>query len=321
MHWNWPVIVYLWVAGVGAGAYFVTFVADRLSGRRYGGAKRAAAAIGVPAVMVGVVMLIVDLGHPFRAWHLFARFRPISPMSLGSWLLLIWSGCAVVLFLYWWLASLAERRTAGFLRRAVSLSLAVRREADILDWVTFSLSVLLMSYTGVLLTGTSEPLWASTTLLPVLFVFSAVGTGLAAINLFSALGVRQIETDLVHRLCNAASVVCILEVLALAALLVAATTAPYSGAVYAAGVEQPLVPTIAQSAAQVSVGAMLSGALSFPFWVGVVLVGLLIPLGTELSLLLRGADKAPRSVVGLLGFMVLLGGFALRAVIVFAGQV
>ncbi|MGQ9554681.1 MAG: NrfD/PsrC family molybdoenzyme membrane anchor subunit [Anaerolineae bacterium] len=320
MHWSWPVIVYLWVAGLGAGAYLVTFLADRFSGGHYHGAKRAATATGVLAIMVGLFMLIVDLGHPIRAWHLFARLRPVSPMSIGSWLLFVWSVCAVVLFFYWWLESLAQRKVVGLLRKLVTIALRLRREAALLEWATFFLSILLMCYTGVLLTGTAEPLWSSTVLLPVLFVFSAVATGIAAINLLSALGVQQIELDLAPKLCKAAVAVCLLEILTLAGLLMLAPTTSYAAVAYAAETGQPCAPAVMQSAVQASVVAMVSGSLSFPFWVGVVLVGLVLPLGAELSLLLRGIEAAPRPLVGLLGFMVLLGGFALRAVIVFAGQ-
>ncbi|MBU0702414.1 MAG: polysulfide reductase NrfD [Chloroflexi bacterium] len=60
--------------------------------------------------------------------------------------------------------------------------------------MTFILSILLIAYTGVLLNSTSQPLWASTTLLPVLFVSSVIATGIAAVNLVGVLGVRRVET-------------------------------------------------------------------------------------------------------------------------------
>nr|NIV29244.1 hypothetical protein [Anaerolineae bacterium] len=55
-------------------------------------------------------------------------------------------------------------------------------------------------------------------------------------------------------------------------------------------------------------------------WVGVVLVGLLLPLGVEMSLILRGVESPPREVAALLAIMVLTGGLILRAVIVFGAQ-
>jgi len=61
--------------------------------------------------------------------------------------------------------------------------------------------------------------------------------------------------------------------------------------------------------------------MSFAFWVGVVLVGLVLPLGIELAMTLRGVEKPGREVALALALMVLAGGLILRAVVVFDGQV
>lgn len=316
MNWEWPVIVYLWVAGLGGGAYFVTFLANRLSGGSYHGAKRVAAGLGVPAVVLGVLMLVIDLGHPFRAWHLFVRFRPASPMSMGSWLLFVWAVLAAVLFLVWWAESLSKKQVVGGMARIVNALLSIKPVADLLDWVTFVLSILLIAYTGVLLSTTSEPLWSSSVLLPALFVSSAVATGIAVMNLAGALGVRQVERSLMSKLCKAASVVCVFEVLALAGLLIWAAELSGTAVAYAGTGSE-----VAAATATAGVTSLLTGSLSFPFWAGVVLLGLLLPLGVEMSLILRGVESPPREVAAILALMVLVGGFILRAVIVFGGQV
>lgn len=320
MEWEWPVIIYLWAAGVGGGAYFVTFLAHRLSGGNYYNAKRVAAALGVPAVLVGVLMLLIDLGHPFRAWHLFVRFRPISPMSLGSWLLLVWAVLAALLFMVWWAEGLSKTKVVGGLRKIVDAFLSVKPAVELLDWVTFVLSILLIAYTGVLLSATSQPLWASTVLLPVLFVTSAIATGIAALNLVGALGVRQVDISLMSKLCKGASVVCIVEILALAGLLILVASSPITSVAYAAGSVLGPCPDETPAVVMQSVNNLLTGSLSFPFWVGVVLVGLLLPLGVEMSLILRGVESPPREVAALLAIMVLTGGLILRAVIVFGAQ-
>ncbi|NIV28536.1 MAG: hypothetical protein GWN58_03165 [Anaerolineae bacterium] len=58
MSWEWPVVIYLWLAGLAGGAYFVAFLADLFSGGKYHDAKRVAAALGVPSVILGVLMLL-----------------------------------------------------------------------------------------------------------------------------------------------------------------------------------------------------------------------------------------------------------------------
>ena len=61
------------------------------------------------------------------------------------------------------------------------------------------------------------------------------------------------------------------------------------------------------------VGPLISGTLGLFFWVGVVLCGLLIPLGLEFSALKGRAVLASPALV-------LLGGLVLRAVVVIGGQ-
>jgi formate-dependent nitrite reductase membrane component NrfD len=154
-------------------------------------------------------------------------------------------------------------------------------------------------------------------LLPVLFVSSAIATGIAALNLVGSLGVSQVGTSLTSKLCKAASVVCVAEVLALSGLLIL-STAELTPAALAAGLSSSLSGSTVEAAH--SVNQLLFGSLSFPFWVGVVLIGLVLPLSVEFGLLLRDVEKAPRELVALLALMVLTGGLILRAVIVFAGQ-
>ncbi len=321
LNWQWPIIVYLWAAGVAGGAYFATFLAHKFSGGHYHEARRAAAGLGIPAVILGVVMLLIDLGHPVRAWHLFVRFRPFSPMSLGSWLLLLWSVLAVLLFLSWWGQSLAKRGAAGGIARVIRAFAALRGVEGLLDWLTFFLSILLIAYTGVLLSTTNVPLWSSTFLLPALFVSSAISTGIAAINLLGAVGMGAVDTSLMSKLCKGSAIACVVEILALAGLLLWAAGTPATALAYAA---EPGAPCPAGLEVRLEtihqVNILVGGDLSFAFWVGVVLVGLVIPLGSEFTLILRGEERPSRELLVLLTLMVLAGGFILRAVIVFAGQ-
>lgn len=319
MNWEWPVIIYLWAAGVAGGAYYTAFLADHLTGGEYHGARRVATALGVPAVILGVMMLVVDLGHPFRAWHLFVRFRPISPMSLGAWLLLLWGAFSALLFLIWWTDSLPAKGSIRRLRKVVEVFQALKPVAGLLDWATFGLSILVVAYTGVLLSVTSQALWSSTVLLPALFVASAVSTGIAALNLAGALGVSQVQASLMSKLCKGSAVVCQVEILLLSGLLIWTTAAPftaYAAASTTAGLGEPAInlPTVH------AVDNLITGALSLPFWVGVVLVGLVLPLGTEVTFILRDVEHPPSGILVLLALMVLTGGFLLRTVIVLGGQ-
>jgi formate-dependent nitrite reductase membrane component NrfD len=63
---------------------------------------------------------------------------------------------------------------------------------------------------------------------------------------------------------------------------------------------------------------LLTGPMSLIFWGGVVLVGLLVPLILEVAAL-RGKEAVIGSVLASAS-LVLLGGFFLRAAVLFSGQ-
>jgi formate-dependent nitrite reductase membrane component NrfD len=283
--WEWPTWVYLWAAGVAGGGYFAAFLADRFTGRKHKELLQIATWIGVPLVLLGVLLLVFDLGNPLWAWHLFARFMPASPMSLGSWILFIWSITGVALIALWF-AEIFEPagQPTDLFARVASLLRPLVPATEILVWIALVLSVLLIAYTGVLLSNTSQPLW-TTVLLPTLFVVSAISTGLAATLLVSALMGKEIP----HEFGQAGAIMAVLEVLALISFLVAAPA-----------------------------GVLINGPLSLWFWVGVVLIGLVVPFGLELWTL---KAKGTRLLVLASTLCVLLGGFILRAVVVIGGQI
>ncbi|MFQ5858607.1 MAG: NrfD/PsrC family molybdoenzyme membrane anchor subunit [Anaerolineae bacterium] len=274
MVWEWPIWVYLWAAGVAGGGYLAAFLVNLFTGRKHKSMLQIATWIGVPLVGIGTILLIVDLGNQLWFWHLLVSFYPLSPMSIGTWLLTLWAICGVGLLVLW----LAESEVAGFvaLRRLVPLT-------KILGWINFVLSPLLIAYTGVLLGNTNMPLW-TTVLLPTLFVVSAVSTGLAATLLVSALMGKEIP----HEFGRAGAILAVLEMLALVGFLVT-----------------------------VPAGILISGSLSVWFWVGVALIGLLVPFGLELWSL---RAKARGILVLASTLCVLFGGLVLRAVVVIGGQ-
>ena len=284
MVWEWPIWLYLFAAGVAGGGFFITFLVNLFTDGEQNDFLRIATWIGLPLVLLGVLLLVMDLGNQTNAWHLFVRFLPVSPMSLGSWILLVWSVIAVVLIALWFAEAFEqEEQPKGLFARVASWLRPFLPIVSVLLWIEAVLSVLLITYTGVLLSTTSRELW-STVLLPVLFVLSAISTGLAATLLVAVLLGREIP----HRLGQAAAVLEVYEVVALIAFLIA-----------------------------VPAGILISGPLSLWFWLGVIVVGILVPFALELATW----RTSPRVLVMTMAFSVLIGGLILRAVVVVGGQV
>ena len=96
MAWSAAIWIYLWLAGMAGGAYFAAFLADRFTGGGNRQLLRLATYVGIPLAVIGVMLLIVDLGQPIRFWHLMVIFKVTSPMSMGTWILLAWVGGLLV---------------------------------------------------------------------------------------------------------------------------------------------------------------------------------------------------------------------------------
>jgi hypothetical protein len=108
-------------------------------------------------------------------------WKPESPMNLGAWTLTAYHGAgAAALAREWlrWGKTDEELNSRGFLRNAADGLLVA-----VADVGGIPLALLLASYTGVLLTGGSMPVWCRNRWLPALFSASAVSSGAAAVSL------------------------------------------------------------------------------------------------------------------------------------------
>ena len=200
-----------------------------------------------------------------------------SPMSLGSWALLLFGFFAFLAFLgalaedeRWRWRGLARLRPPGLLGLVVAVLGGV-------------LGFFVAGYTGVLLTVTNRPIWGDTTLLGLVFLISGASTAAA---LLALLGHRRAMTG-VHALERFDSVMLVLELVALIALVVSL-----------GGVARLWLSVW---------GALLV--------VGVVVLGILIPLGLyRRSLRFGDATGVPAAA------LVLAGGFLLRVVIILSSE-
>lgn len=313
MAWAPPIWFYLWLAGMAGGGYFAAFLIERYTKATDNNLLRLATYLGIPMAIIGVLLLIIDLGAPLRFWHLFTEFNLATPMSAGTWILLLWVIIAVVLVMIWWLSNKMPGRVDGLLKLA-----------GILKPINVILSVLLIAYTGVLLSVSNQPMWSSTILLPALFVASAVSTGVAlliiaaissnAISRGNLVEFRRtfdflygstdwtIPDKVIEKLAEMDVVVIIIELLTLIGYAIWLAVSSMSGAGDALGI-------------------LTTGVLAAPFWVGVVLLALLIPLGLEIAN--WGKDIASKSVSRAIiasSLCVVLGGLVLRAIITIGGQ-
>ena len=286
-HWQWLVIFYFFVGGLAGGSFFLGALIDLFGRVEDRPLARLGYYIAFPAVLVSAVLLIFDLGTPQRFWHMLIQsntwlpmFKWYSPMSIGSWALLVFGAFTLAAFL----GALTD---AGHVRWAWAGRLrppgVVGGLVAILGGV---LGFFVAGYTGVLLAVTNRPIWADTPLLGLNFLVSAASTSAALMILLAWR--RWWLTESIHALTRFDSMVLVLELVALAALVASLG-----------------------SAARAWLSAW--GALLV---VGVVIVGILVPLALHLRARPFGSDLG----VPVAAVLVLIGGFLLRVVVVLSSE-
>jgi len=212
--WGWWIAIYLFLGGIGGGAYTIGAV-NWLIGEGAEASTTMGLWIGFPALVIGSVCLLADLGSPTRA--ILAGMKPrTSWMARGFWIISVFMILAFLHFVLHLFTGMGD--TAG--GRSLLNVIAVAG-------IVFAVGT--MAYTGILLsTSKGIPFWRSG-VVPVLFVVSALVTGHFTIMLGMALGFGGQEmTEPLRIMALEAAVLVGLEVLAIAFFLQGAFGGAYS---------------------------------------------------------------------------------------------
>jgi formate-dependent nitrite reductase membrane component NrfD len=292
-HWEWLIILYFFVGGIAGGCYFLAITIDLFGRPEDRPLARLGYYIAFPAVVVSALLLSIDLGKPLRMWHMLIErntlapmFKSWSPMSIGSWALLIFGAFTFVSFI----AALADddgvswpglRQVQPRVRRWRPAAGRLRPPSiagAVIAVVGGVFGFFIAGYTGVLLAVTNQPIWSDTPLLGMLFIVSAASSAAALMIL------------LAHR---------------------AGWTLPGI-------VDLHRMEFIVLIAVMVSLGSVLQAWLNawgLLLLLGVILVGMVLPLMLAWRpRSIRGGNVATASL------LVLIGGFLLRVIIVLSAQ-
>ena len=168
--WTWEIPLYFFVGGAAGTSAVIGAVAD------FTGADpklaRHARQIAAAGSVISPILLISDLGSPARFLSMLRIFKPQSPMSVGVWTLLAFSGGAS--------AALA----ADFLQRRYGLSFTTRMLKNAGQATSLIFGLPFSNYTGVLIGVTAVPVWqCSAAELPVHFAASGLGASVGMLEL------------------------------------------------------------------------------------------------------------------------------------------
>lgn len=277
---GWLVAADLFLAGTGAGVFLSSFMLDVLN--KYEPLARVGAILGPILVLLGTSLLMAELGTKTKFYRLFSN--PSSWMTRGTWIL-----TAFIIFslayslpsfgLFAWLPWNKATALGGFIGIVAAI-----------------FAVLAATYTGFLLGVLKRiPFW-NTPVLPLLFLFSGLQTGMAILLLISPFFAATLGRELPGALRLFVIVeiaLSLLQLLMLGAYLEVARHGNRSAAESVGLLKMPL------------------------FIAGVVVIGLLVPLG----LLFYGAMATDllSTLAVIAGILLLAGGVLLRYSIVRVG--
>ncbi|KUO64074.1 MAG: oxidoreductase [Gracilibacter sp. BRH_c7a] len=302
MHWHWLIVIYLFLGGLGAGAYLTSFAAEKGWLGKDSSLSRAGYFIAAPVVAFGTVLLVFDLGQGLhKPWLLIRLLSNFS--SVMTWGVYILSAFIMVGLLKGYFA---------FIKKSAP---------KLLSWAGAILALATGAYTGLLLSVVEAvPFWNSG-LMPVLFVTSALSTGLSVTSLLAPWlekgNFKEGREGEAH-----------IYLIGAELIIVAIFFGMMNSGVYGA---------VGQESAEL----LISGVYALIFWGYFIGLGLLFPLVVfmipylrskqAVKQLAKGPSVAEREVAATVqkehhnsyltiatDISVIIGGFALRAIIILA---
>jgi hypothetical protein len=163
--WKWEIPTYFFTGGIAGGSAVLHGFA-RLT--RNESLAKTTLYVGAAAEAVSPLLLISDLGRPERFLNMLRVFKVTSPMSVGSWILVVSSGAAT---------TAAALDALGVLRPLKWLG----------ELAWFATGPPLSTYTGALVANTAIPAWSEgRSELPFVFGASACASAGAAATIFTS---------------------------------------------------------------------------------------------------------------------------------------
>ena len=308
--WGLWVALFIYFVGLSAGAFLFSSLIYVFGMRAYAKLGRLALLSAVIALGGGMMMIWIDLGHPFRVYEIFTRAGWASMMKIESWLYLVY----VLLCLgeLWLLMrgdlarhAAAAKGIAASAYRALSLGYSpppaphdhAADEARALRWVailgTIGVPVAIAVHGGtgaIFAVVIAKPYWYSG-LTPIIFLVSALLSGSGLITfLYAFFGRRDGDFgNILRGLANLMALFVVLDLL----LVGAEFLVGYYGA----------IPDHTRI-----LDAILFGTNWYLFWIGQLGFAAIVPLAL---ISLPGGRRAPLWT-GIAGLSIVVGVVAVR---------
>jgi Ni/Fe-hydrogenase subunit HybB-like protein len=320
LQWSVLIVLYPYITGLVAGAFILASLVRVFRVEAVAPVYRLALLTALAFLLVAPLPLQLHLGHPERSLEMYLTPHTSSAMAMFGFVYL-WYLMAVLLLEIWleYRREIVEKaRTTrgplGLLYRIATLgSSDVSPEALHLDErVSFVVTLvgipsafLLHGYVGFIFGSVKANPWWSTPLMPIVFLFSAIVSGIATVLLLY-MAVSRLRGEPVDQRC----------VDTIARYLFYAFIIDFS-------LESlDLIHRIYEADESFrTLDFMVKTRLYLPHIIVQIVVGTLVPIGLlALTQLVDLAERARRGIYATAGILTLVGIFAMRWNVVIGGQ-
>jgi tetrathionate reductase subunit C len=275
------IAMYFYLTGLSAGSFILSTLAYGFGMNQYKPIGRVGVILATLLLVIAPFFLLIHIGMPLRAWHLFVYLNWSSPITWGSFLLILYPMNCIIYGYFMFKEKMKPTRIFGFI--GIPLAISVH------------------GYTGFILAfGKARALW-NTALMPILFLASAIVSGIALMILVVVLKDRffskkkKIDRDLIMNLGKLLAWMIVFDLFLVGSDL--------------------LVLLISHSDAQAAAYLILGGKFSVMFLIIENLLGKIIPF-----LLLAVPKLRTLPTVIAASILVVVGIFFMRYVVVVAGE-
>lgn len=275
------IAVYFYLTGLSAGSFILSTLAYGFGLSQYKPLGKVGVVLATLLLVIAPFFLLIHVGMPQRAWHLFVYLNMSSPITWGSFLLVLYPINCIIYAYFMFKDNLRLTRIFGLI--GIPLAVAVH------------------GYTGFILAfGKARALW-NTALMPILFLASAIVSGIALMILVCIIKDRffskekKIDQTLVLNLGKLLAWMIVFDLFLVGSDL--------------------LVLSISHADAQIAAHVILFGKFSLLFVAVENLLGKILPF-----ILLAVPRFRRLSTVIVASLLVVIGIFFMRYIVVVAGE-
>lgn len=198
VHWGLLIVVYPYITGIVAGAFILASLVKVFNVKEVQPLYRLALLTALAFLLVAPLALVSHLGHPFRAYEIFLTPQTSSAMAMFGFVY-AWYLMVVLLVEIWFdyrkdmiVWSQEETGVMRHIHRVLSLfSKDISEEAlrfdnkalKVITIVGIPSAFLLHGYVGFIFGSIKANPWWSSVLMPIVFLFSAIVSGIALVIL------------------------------------------------------------------------------------------------------------------------------------------